>query len=268
MSDAPIVQLRIEDVESAAFVNAIRRLGDELGGDLVKAVKVSASIYADEAARLTPPQGRRKSGKMGFLRRIPADMFTRGVYALWHYARRGEWHTEKMPADFTSDVPGDEVTYRVERNARTARGSAGVVDPSTPENFGVRREIWSYEESAAAQNSVHRRIQYRGTARAGWHKAAYLAGLGISKQWQTRENTMSLRIAGAKTNFTGWLPEITLTNAVRSIEKLLEAGWVQDIAAKRATNRLNKMTRESVAKREQETERRTAKALRMMEAPF
>lgn len=267
MSDS-MIQLCIEDVDSAAFVAAIQRLGKEIGGDLVRAVKVSASVYADEAARLTPPQGRRKSGKLGFLQRIPADMFVRGVYALWHYARRGEWHTEKMPAGFTSDVPGDEVTHRIERNARTAHGSAGVCPPSRPEDYSVRRQTWTFESEAEAEGSRHKSIRFRGTAKAGWHKAAYLAGLGISKRWQNRENTMPLHIAGAKTNFTGWLPEITLTNAVRSIEKLLEAGWVQDIAAKRATNRLNKMTRESVEKRERETERRTAKALRALEAPF
>ena len=219
------VNLVTAQVQADGFLVACFGLAKRAGAAMKDIIREGAKQWYKAAVRYTPP---RFKGE-GWKAKIAPREFDRPVTVLWDYARRGLWNTEKVAPGFTPTVPGDKKIVKIYRNVRI--GSER------------RKAVWDFSDEAAANASPYKHIKYRGLFRAGWQRAAQLAGVSDGKGWQNRENTASASASG-RADWSQTTPEITLTNSVPGVERIIEAAYFESATFRVATRAMNRITAE------------------------
>lgn len=213
-------------VQADGFLIAASNLAKRTGAAMRDIIREGAKQWYKAAVRYTPP---RFKGE-GWKARISAKEFDRPVTVLWDYARRGIWHTEKVDPGFAVTNPGDKKIVKIYRNVRIGNER--------------RKKVWEFgEDETAANASPYKRIKYRGLFRAGWQRAAQLAGVSDGKGWQNRENTATASASG-RADWNQTTPEVVLTNSVPGVDRIIEASYFENQTFRVATRAMNRITAE------------------------
>jgi len=232
-------------VKADGFLNAARRMARETGAAMAEIIKEGAKYWYKAAVRYTPPKFKNEPWKA----HIDAKHFERPVSVLWDYARNGIWNTESVPASFRPTNPGDKLIVKIYRNVRIKNER--------------RKKTWDFNgDVEAAEASPYKKIKYRGLFRAGWQRAAMLAGVSDMKNWQNQQNTFGAAASGSA-DWNQTTPRVTMTNSVPGIERIVDTGVFDDMTFRAATRRVNNLTVSKLDKI-----RRRAQRAMNAEAPF
>lgn len=220
------------EVETSRFVRQVARSAKQASVSLREVLTEASAMYAQSAAKATPPAPGRK---------IPKNAYKRKILRCISRFRNGK-HENLINTDVKPDrrkgsrERGDQVRYLV-----VIRNSRGIF------------RGW-FDSRRAAIASGYTEIKFRGTGRAGFWRA-----LGALKKPVGNVDNRSRLDAVAGINRTtnqAWNPlnpKIEIDNRVRGIERYATAAAATGF--RKATNRLRFLEKQSKEKIEQEGNR-------------
>lgn len=220
------------EVETSRFIRQVARCAKQARVSLREVLTEAAAMYAQSAAKATPPAPGRK---------IPRKAYKRKIIRCISRFRNGK-HENLVDTDVKPDrrkgsrERGDKVRYLIViRNSR-----------------GTFRK-W-FDSRRAATSSGYTEIKFRGTGRAGFWRA-----LGtLKKPVGNVDNRSQLStVAGInRTSNQTWNPlnpKIVIDNRVRGIERYATAASA--LGFRKAANRLRFLEKQAKEKIEQEGNR-------------